>query len=185
MIPVCPQVEDMTRRKSRSDTRSDARTCATFPPHQGRSLCYATLHTRDDTQRARLRRLGERGMQMDDTSTSTAFGALLRHHRHAAGMTQAELAERAGLSVRGISDLERGARRAPYQETVARLADALCLANDERVAFQAAARRGVRHSSGCLVRQARRRCIPRCPRHVTLPTTCPSRPRRCWAVSVR
>src|SRR5262249_29403466 len=83
-------------------------------------------------------------MQTSETSTSDAFGALLRHHRRAAGFTQAELAERAGLSVRGVSDLERGARRAPYRETVALLADALGLADDERTALLAAARRAVR-----------------------------------------
>ena len=81
-------------------------------------------------------------MQPGEASTSAPFGAHLRRHRRAAGLTQAELAERAGLSVRGISDLERGARRAPYQETVARLADALGLADEERAAFLAAARRG-------------------------------------------
>ena len=42
--------------------------------------------------------------------TETEFGDLLRRYRTAAGLTQEELAERAGLSTRGISDLERGAR---------------------------------------------------------------------------
>jgi transcriptional regulator with XRE-family HTH domain len=41
------------------------------------------------------------------------FGALLRRWRQAAGLTQEELAERAGLSRRGINDLERGARLIP------------------------------------------------------------------------
>jgi transcriptional regulator with XRE-family HTH domain len=50
-----------------------------------------------------------------------AFGALL--HRLAAGLSQAELAERAGLSARGISDLERGVRQAPYPATLRRLAE--------------------------------------------------------------
>ena len=36
-----------------------------------------------------------------------SFGDLLRGYRVAAGVTQEELAERAGLSVRAISDLER------------------------------------------------------------------------------
>jgi predicted ATPase/transcriptional regulator with XRE-family HTH domain len=86
-------------------------------------------------------------MQPGEASTTGAFGAHLRHHRWAVGLTQAELAERAGLSVRGVSDLERGARRAPYQETVTRLADALGLAGEERTAFLAAAHRVVRRSS--------------------------------------
>ena len=40
--------------------------------------------------------------------STTAFGALLRQHRVAAGLTQEALAERAGLSVYGIQKLERG-----------------------------------------------------------------------------
>src|SRR5947209_2906721 len=40
-----------------------------------------------------------------------SFGALLQRHRLAAGLSQEELAERAGLSRRGISDLERRERR--------------------------------------------------------------------------
>src|SRR4051794_33477169 len=56
---------------------------------------------------------------------AAAFGAALRRHRLAAGLTQEQLAERAGLSVRGIQDLERGARRSPHPETVRRLSEAL------------------------------------------------------------
>src|SRR5215472_2679304 len=55
------------------------------------------------------------------------FAVLLRRHRLLAGLSQEELAERARLSVRGISDLERGVRRAPHPGTIARLADALDL----------------------------------------------------------
>src|SRR5947209_3707164 len=55
------------------------------------------------------------------------FGVLLKRYRLAAGLSQANLAERAHLSARGISDLERGARRAPRQATVQRLIDALQL----------------------------------------------------------
>jgi transcriptional regulator with XRE-family HTH domain len=39
---------------------------------------------------------------------SASVGALLRWHRVRAGLTQQALAERAGLSFRGLSDLERG-----------------------------------------------------------------------------
>src|SRR5215207_9155402 len=41
------------------------------------------------------------------------FGERLRRYRSLVGLTQEALAERAGLSVRGIADLERGARRFP------------------------------------------------------------------------
>jgi predicted ATPase/DNA-binding XRE family transcriptional regulator len=71
---------------------------------------------------------------------SRAFGAKLRELRIAAGLTQEELAERAGLSVRGISDLERGARSHPRFETVRLLADTLELAPEARAALVAAAR---------------------------------------------
>jgi transcriptional regulator with XRE-family HTH domain len=57
----------------------------------------------------------------------------------AVGLSQEELAERAGLSRRGISDLERGTRRAPYPATVRRLAEALSLNEAERAAFHVAA----------------------------------------------
>jgi predicted ATPase len=63
---------------------------------------------------------------------STTFGDLLRRHRLAAGLSQVELAERAGLSLRGISDLERGRKNRPHRETILLLADALQLAPAER-----------------------------------------------------
>ena len=56
-----------------------------------------------------------------------AFGTLLREFRTRAGLTQEALAELAGLSVRGISDLERGLKRAPRRDTVALLLEALVL----------------------------------------------------------
>jgi predicted ATPase/DNA-binding CsgD family transcriptional regulator len=56
---------------------------------------------------------------------------LLRQQRTAAGLTQEELAERARISVRAISDLERGVRRAPHKDTLRRLADALNLSEDD------------------------------------------------------
>jgi branched-chain amino acid transport system substrate-binding protein len=69
------------------------------------------------------------------------FGQLLKQRRVAAGLTQEALAARAGLAVRSISDLERGLRRAPYRDSVAKLADALQLSPDEQAEFEAAARR--------------------------------------------
>jgi predicted ATPase/DNA-binding XRE family transcriptional regulator len=74
------------------------------------------------------------------TASSLTFGTLLKRYRLAAGVTQEELAAQAGLSPRGISDLERGARRSPRRETVQLLAEALHLSAAERSLLEAAAR---------------------------------------------
>ena len=63
------------------------------------------------------------------------FGVLLRGLREAAGMTQEELAARAGLSPNAIGALERGRRRRPYPHTVRALADALSLSGAERASL--------------------------------------------------
>jgi predicted ATPase/DNA-binding XRE family transcriptional regulator len=70
----------------------------------------------------------------------SSFGALLRRYRESAGLTQEALAQRAGLSVRGISDLERGLRQAPRRDTVNLLAEALDLPMRQRALLSAAAR---------------------------------------------
>src|ERR1700681_459519 len=70
------------------------------------------------------------------------LGDRLRKHRRDAQLTQQEVAERAGLSARGLSDLERGLRQAPYRETILRLADALAVDETERQAWLALARKG-------------------------------------------
>jgi predicted ATPase/DNA-binding XRE family transcriptional regulator len=64
------------------------------------------------------------------------FGRLLRRHRLAAGLTQESLAEAAGLSVRGISDLEREVNKAPYVATILRLGDALELSDEQRTELE-------------------------------------------------
>lgn len=77
---------------------------------------------------------------MSQTGES-AFGARLRHHRMAAGLTQEELAERSGLSVRAISDMERGRTSRPRRDTLNQITDALELSAAEREAMANAARR--------------------------------------------
>jgi predicted ATPase/DNA-binding XRE family transcriptional regulator len=62
----------------------------------------------------------------------------LRRLREAAGLTQEELASRAGLSALAVSVLERGERKRPYPNTVRSLADALGLSEDERASLLAA-----------------------------------------------
>ena len=75
------------------------------------------------------------------------FGDLLRRFRVARGLTQELLAERSGLSVRGISDLERGVRTVPYRETILRLIEGLELPGDEHALLLSFARRGPRLGS--------------------------------------
>src|SRR5919201_2075550 len=73
------------------------------------------------------------------TAEPTTFGVLVRQYRHAAALSQAALAERAGLSTDAISVIERGKRGVPRPDTVARLAQALDLCPEERSALIAAA----------------------------------------------
>ena len=73
------------------------------------------------------------------TSSVAPFGVLLRQYRAAAGLTQEALAERARLSARAVSDLERGINRTPRRETLTLLADALALPGRQRTLLAAAA----------------------------------------------
>src|SRR5438067_5925941 len=73
------------------------------------------------------------------TVQASTFGAVLRRCRRERGLTQEALAERAGVSVRALSDLERGAKHRPRRDTVALLAEALALSAEERATFEAAA----------------------------------------------
>jgi transcriptional regulator with XRE-family HTH domain len=81
-----------------------------------------------------------------------SFAARLRRLREAAGLTQEELAERAGLTAHAISALERGARKRPYPHTVRSLADALELPEAERTALLASVpKRGGDHAAPAIV----------------------------------
>ena len=64
------------------------------------------------------------------------FGKLLRRLRGEARLTQEELAKRAGISVRSVSDLERGINATARMDTARRLADALNLGGEGREAFE-------------------------------------------------
>jgi len=68
-----------------------------------------------------------------------SFGRLVLDARIAAGLTQEALAARAGLSARGIQNLEHDLRR-PYPDTLARLVRALDLAGEARARFEEAGR---------------------------------------------
>ena len=64
------------------------------------------------------------------------FGDALRRFREATGLTQEQLAERAGLSYNAIGSLERGDRQRPYPHTIQALATALQLSADQRAYLQ-------------------------------------------------
>jgi predicted ATPase/DNA-binding XRE family transcriptional regulator len=73
------------------------------------------------------------------SADESPLGPLLRKARAATGLTQEELAERAGVSVRTISDVERGLRKTIYRHTVEVLASALDLDDARRAEFEGAA----------------------------------------------
>src|SRR5690348_11630515 len=83
--------------------------------------------------------------------------ALLRQLRAEARLTQQELAKAADLSLRSVSDLERGINRTARNDTAVRLAGALALAEPVRSLFVAAACGSLR---GCHVLAAGRREAP-------------------------
>src|SRR5579875_2466749 len=81
----------------------------------------------------------QRGPGMgDDARPGREFGRLLRGYRAAAGLTQEELAHRSGLSVRALSDMERGATAMPFARSGRLLADALRLDETDRARLLAA-----------------------------------------------
>jgi tetratricopeptide (TPR) repeat protein/transcriptional regulator with XRE-family HTH domain len=74
------------------------------------------------------------------TEPPVAFAAMLRDLRTRAGLTQEELAEISGMSLRALSNLERGQVTTPQKDTVRLLADALHLAGPVLRRFEAIAR---------------------------------------------
>jgi len=80
-----------------------------------------------------------RGPQAADAALSG--GQVLRRYRSAAGLTQEELAARAGYSADYIGKLERGRRELPAA-AAGHLAAVLGLGDEERAALAAARERG-------------------------------------------
>ncbi len=90
-----------------------------------------------------------------DSTRHAEFGVMLKRHRRAAGLSQEALAERAALSTRVVSDIERGIIKTPQRDTVKSLVDALTLPNEERATFEETVprRRGA-HGAPLLARPA-------------------------------
>ena len=63
---------------------------------------------------------------------------MLREYRTTLGLTQEELASRAGLTAKAVSALERGERKRPYPHTVRALAEALGLSEQDRASLLSA-----------------------------------------------
>jgi tetratricopeptide (TPR) repeat protein/transcriptional regulator with XRE-family HTH domain len=78
------------------------------------------------------------------------FGQLLAGYRFGRGLSQEELADRSGMSVRAIRSLEHGRVGRPRWASVSLLADGLGLSDAERAAFREAAvgSRGIAREAG-------------------------------------
>src|SRR5215475_2248571 len=101
-------------------------------------------------------------MSMARTGDATAgpFGATLRRQRITAGLSQQELAERAGLSVAAVAALERGRRRRPHPGTVRSLAAALGLPVEARAELLEAAAGAREAPAGLAAERPRLTSIP-------------------------
>ena len=108
-------------------------------------------------------------MQNQPGGAHQAVGDLLRRYREIAGLSQEALAERAGLSPRGLLYLERGMRR-PYPATLRRLADALSLTAQERDALTQA----IRHTHAAAPSAADDTAVPHADHQVAGPAAAPS-----------
>jgi DNA-binding SARP family transcriptional activator/DNA-binding XRE family transcriptional regulator len=86
-----------------------------------------------------------------DGGLAFEFGALVRNYRHAAGFTQIELAEKAGISVAALRDFEQSRRHRPRASTLAALARALGLDQSHAADFARAASQ--HRSEGAAIRQ--------------------------------
>src|ERR1700744_6432695 len=91
-----------------------------------------------DTSEGRLERTAADDRRRPEPPVK--FASMLRKLRREARLTQEELAEAAGVSLRAVSYRERGVVASPQKETVRLLADALALIGSARAGFEAVAR---------------------------------------------
>ena len=83
-----------------------------------------------------------------------SLGDVLREYRRQADLTQEALAERAGISPRSISEMERGGAHVPRRDTVAMLVRALNLTGADRETFEAAINRTRRQRQRSITHRA-------------------------------
>ncbi|GGV20600.1 hypothetical protein GCM10010495_39880 [Kitasatospora herbaricolor] len=82
------------------------------------------------------------GIPAGTSAPADDFCLLLSRLRALAGLTQAELARAAGVSLRALGDMERGRTRGPQHRTVQALAAALRLDEEQTALLDRAARSG-------------------------------------------
>ena len=74
-----------------------------------------------------------------DAATGAELASLLKRFRTQAGLSQQMLADRALISAKPISALERGSRKVPYRYTLDRIAEALGLSEEARAELERSA----------------------------------------------
>ncbi|MFG1867296.1 BTAD domain-containing putative transcriptional regulator [Micromonospora arborensis] len=77
---------------------------------------------------------------MDASASQARVGELVERHRRRIGLTQDALAQRSGVSVRALRDIEKDRVRQPHVDSLDRLAAALDLSTAERDELRSAAR---------------------------------------------
>src|SRR6266849_6717474 len=131
VFPLCVGCPNTRPRTRTAPCATDALTHAlprnewTYPIYQSWPEARAMIARSIAGRGSARRRRGDARVGVTATDEPGALGDLLRRHRLAAGLTQEALAEQAGLSARGIADLERGTRRFPYAHTMQRLVETL------------------------------------------------------------
>ena len=93
-------------------------------------------------------------MQARFTASIQQLGSDLRSCRRAAGLTQEELADRAGISVYTISNLERGKAHVPRFDTLHRWLDALSVPPQHRLLLLSIAQAAWKSPGGSALPQA-------------------------------
>ncbi|MBB4982965.1 MULTISPECIES: helix-turn-helix domain-containing protein [Streptomyces] len=100
-----------------------------------------------------ISRTTHREEPLEEAQSLEELPSLVRLLRERAGLTQEELAFNSGLSIRTISDLERGRTTAPQRRSIELLADALCVEGDSLEQFRRTARgRSVAQCPSCSAR---------------------------------